>query len=81
MQQFLSNPVQLGQILQSARKARKLTQAAVAQHLGLSQSRLSVLETDPSAITFQQLMALVNLYDLRLQLLDKQTTAPTKASW
>jgi len=81
MQQFLSNPVQLGQILQSARKARKLTQAAVAQALGLSQSRLSVLEMDPRSITFEQLMALVNLYGLRLQLLDKENSAPTKAAW
>ncbi|VWX55500.1 conserved hypothetical protein [Burkholderiales bacterium 8X] len=64
----LSTPQQLGHLLLSARKRKKLTQAAAAAHVGLSQSRLSVLEADPSSITFEQLLALTALYDLRIVL-------------
>jgi HTH-type transcriptional regulator/antitoxin HipB len=51
MQQVLSTPMQLGQILASARKSRKLTQQAAAARLALSQSRISALELDAGAIT------------------------------
>lgn len=78
MQQFLSNPTQLGHLLASARKAKRLTQAEAGARVGISQSRLSVLETDPSSLTVEQLLALTGLYGLRIQVLDRAD--PTAAA-
>lgn len=47
MSQPLVTALQLGQLLKAARKRRKLTQAAVAARLGLSQNRVSHLEQHP----------------------------------
>lgn len=80
MQYPLSNPVQLAHLLMSARKAKGLTQAAAAARVGISQSRLSVLETDPSSLTFEQLLALMSLYELRVTAQDKRP-ASASGSW
>jgi HTH-type transcriptional regulator/antitoxin HipB len=52
----LLTPMQLGRMLQSARKATKLSQAAVGARIGLSQKRISALELDPGSITVEQLL-------------------------
>jgi len=75
MKQYLSNPPQIGQVLLSARKSKGLTQAEAGARLGVSQSRLSVLESDPAAMTLEQLLGLIDLYDLRLQVLDKASAS------
>ena len=80
MQQFLSNPTQLGHLLASARKARRLTQAEAGARVGISQSRLSVLETDPSSLTVEQLLGLTGLYELRIQILDRAGSSAA-AEW
>lgn len=80
MTQFLSNPTQLGHLLMSARRRKKLTQAEAARHAGISQSRLSVLETNPSAMTVTQLLALSALYGLRVTVEDQAAAAST-AEW
>ena len=82
MQHFLSNPGQLGHLLLSARKRLGLTQAAAAAHVGISQSRLSTLESDPNAISLSQLLSLTALYGLRV-CIDDQPLArePSKAAW
>jgi HTH-type transcriptional regulator/antitoxin HipB len=53
---LLLTATQLGRMLQSARKARKLSQAAVGARLGLSQKRVSALELDPGSISVDQLL-------------------------
>lgn len=53
----LATAPQLGQLLKVARKRRKLTQAAVASRIGLSQNRLSYLELHPDEISVKQLLA------------------------
>ncbi|CAG2134242.1 hypothetical protein LMG31506_01348 [Cupriavidus yeoncheonensis] len=77
MMQVLSTPSQLGQILRSARRAKKLTQGQAATRLGLSQSRLSALEIEPKAISAEQLLALVSLYGLEVII---QSKGPAPAS-
>ncbi|WP_454739241.1 helix-turn-helix domain-containing protein [Cupriavidus necator] len=76
MKQVLSTPSQLGEILRSARRAKRLTQGQAATRLGLSQSRLSALEIEPKAISAEQLLALVSLYGLEL-VLQSRNHAPT----
>lgn len=54
--QVLSTPVHLGRILQSARKSRRISQASLSSKIGLSQSRLSTLESNAGDISVQQLL-------------------------
>ena len=48
---------QLGQLLVSTRKRHKLTQAAVANRVGLSQNRISYLEGHADEISVKQLLS------------------------
>jgi HTH-type transcriptional regulator/antitoxin HipB len=59
MKQILSISQQLGPLLQSARKTAGLSQAELAQRLGMSQSRISAMELDPGTINVDQLLALL----------------------
>ena len=66
MSHLLLTPVQLGQMIFSARKSQGMTQADLARLLGVSQSRVSQIEHSPGTLTVQQLLALMAV--LRLQL-------------
>ena len=59
---------QIGAMLQSRRKSLELTQEQVASKLGLSQNRLSVLESRPATLTVEQLLALLNVLGLELRI-------------
>ena len=77
MKQILSLPKQLGPLLQSARKSSGLTQAALAQRLGVSQSRISAMELDPGTINVEQLLALLSALNHEL-LVQPKTGASTE---
>ena len=57
---------QLGAVLQGARKSLKLTQAQLAQRLGLSQRRVSELERAPGTLSVDQLLAICTQLGLQL---------------
>jgi HTH-type transcriptional regulator/antitoxin HipB len=76
MQQAIATPYQMGQILAAGRRRAGLTQAEAASRLGVSQSRISTLETDSGALTLDQLLTLFGAYELQLQVLDKGSSAP-----
>lgn len=79
----LLTPMQLGHILQSARKARKLSQDEVGARLGLSQKRISALELAPGTITVDQLLKLCAALGLELTLAAKGESgaAPAPVDW
>jgi HTH-type transcriptional regulator/antitoxin HipB len=77
MKQTLFNASQLGRILRSARRARKLSQAEAASRIGLSQSRLSAMEIDPKSVTVEQLLMLGALYGLDLVVQSKSEGVST----
>lgn len=64
--QPLINPRQLGTILQAARKAQRLTQAALAERVGMSQSRISYLEKHAAEINVGQLLRICTALGLEL---------------
>ena len=66
MQQIISLADQFTPILQAARKAAGLSQTELAQRLHLSQSRMSVMELDPSSIALDQLLRLCAALQLEL---------------
>ena len=61
-----ADEVALGEALRSARKARGLSLAQVAEATGISRSLLSLIETGRSDITIGRLSRLAQLYDIRL---------------
>lgn len=70
---------QLRHLLQSARKARKLTQADVGARLGLSQKRISAVELDPASLRADQLLRLCAVLGLELTIAEKRAPQPAAA--
>ncbi|WP_323143579.1 helix-turn-helix domain-containing protein [Massilia phyllosphaerae] len=78
----LLNAPQLGQLLVSTRRRQKLTQAAVASRVGLSQNRVSHLERHADEISVKQLLSWCSALELELQLGEKDATAAnSSAEW
>ncbi|MGF6774313.1 HTH-type transcriptional regulator/antitoxin HipB [Paraburkholderia sp. GAS199] len=71
MLHLVATPDQMAQLLTAGRRQAGFTQAEAAARLGISQSRISALETDASALTLAQLLALCGIYRLQLHVLDK----------
>lgn len=79
---LLVTALQLGQLLKSARKRRKLTQAEVAGRLGLSQNRVSYLEQHPDELSFKQLLGWCTAVGLELRLGEREPMESIpKAEW
>ena len=81
--QALMTAPQLGQLLLSARTARKMSQAVLASSVGLSQSRVSHLEQHANEISVEQLMAWCAALELEISIGPRgQNTEPdTEAGW
>lgn len=79
--QLLLTAPQLGQLLNSTRKRRKLTQTAVANRLGLSQNRISYLEKHPDEISVKQLLSWCSALGLELRLGERDDSSSTSAEW
>ncbi len=73
--QLLLTATQLGQLLVSTRKRHKLTQAAVATRVGLSQNRISYLESHADEISVKQLLSWCAALELELHLGERDTTS------
>jgi HTH-type transcriptional regulator/antitoxin HipB len=78
--QLITHPKQVGASLQARRKTLGLTQAEVAERLGLSQNRLSELETRPETFTLEQLLAVLNVLGLDLALGERKGTG-SRVEW
>ncbi len=81
--QVLVTGSQLGQMLQQARKGRKMSQSALATRIGLSQSRISHLELNAQDLSVAQLLTWCSALELELTLASRNSTAPTapKTDW
>jgi HTH-type transcriptional regulator / antitoxin HipB len=78
----LRTAMQLGQLLKTTRKGRKMTQADVAGRLGLSQNRISHLEQHPDELSVDQLLGWCAALGLELQLGERMPAEPTgEAEW
>lgn len=71
---------QAGHLLVARRKALSLSQADMAQRLGISQSRYSEIETAPERITLERLLAIAAVLGFEVALQDKPTS-PTSGDW
>ena len=71
----LYSPQQAAELLVGRRKALGLSQAEVAARLGISQNRLSELETRPERLTFDRLLALAGVLGLERALGERKPGA------
>lgn len=71
---------QLGALLVSVRKSRKLTQAQLGARLGLSQKRVSELELASGTLSVDQLLAICAQLGLQLNLQLRDDTPPARDS-
>ena len=68
--------------LASTRKRHKITQATVGTRVGLSQNRISYLESHPDEISVKQLLSWCSALELELQLGERDTSAAiNSAEW
>ncbi|MCA8034585.1 helix-turn-helix domain-containing protein [Burkholderia arboris] len=82
MNLIVNTPVQLAEILSSARQAKGLTQAEAAARIGVGQSRLSSLETTRTeSLSFRQLLELTALYGLELSIRTKDGRDAANVDW
>jgi len=61
---------QLRPMLQSLRRARNLTQAQLAQRLGVVQSRVADIERNPGAVSAEQLLQILGILQAQLVVRD-----------
>jgi HTH-type transcriptional regulator/antitoxin HipB len=73
----INTPKQIGTTLSSRRKHLKLSQTEVASRLGLSQNRLSELESRPETLTVEQLLALLNVLGLQIGIREREVGKST----
>jgi len=74
--QVLATASQLGSMLQAARKARGMTQSALAGRIGLSQSRVSHLELNAHELSVEQLLGWCSALGLELVVGPRGGNAP-----
>lgn len=80
----LISAVQIGSMLQAARKAQGLTQAVLAARIGLSQSRVSHLELNAQALSLEQLLSWCAALGLELSMGARggaAASAKSKTDW
>ncbi|HYJ41030.1 MAG TPA: helix-turn-helix domain-containing protein [Steroidobacteraceae bacterium] len=77
----INDPRQIGATLVGRRKHLKLSQTDVAARLGLSQNRLSELESSPQSLTVEQLLALLNVLGLEMSLRERDAGGKPKVEW
>lgn len=80
MDHLLQLPDQLALHLKSLRKAAGVSQAELAQRLGVSQSRVAAIERDPAAISVRQLMEILQLLDVDLLMRPRADAVVSPAS-
>ena len=78
---LISTPKQIGTNLAGRRKHLKLSQTEVASRLGLSQNRLSELESRPETMTVEQLLALLNVLGLEMELRERDSRGKSRVEW
>jgi HTH-type transcriptional regulator/antitoxin HipB len=76
----IKTPTQLGAHLSGRRKQLNLSQTEVASRLGLSQNRLSELESRPETLTVEQLLALLNVFGIEM-ILREPAGSKTRVEW
>jgi len=68
----IANADQLRHYVRSLRKSRGLTQAALAQRMGVSQARIAEIEARPHLISVEQFLGILSILHARLVIQDME---------
>ena len=71
---------QLQQLLKSLRKSRQMTQAQLARHLGVVQSRVADIEREPGSVSVEQLMNVLAMLGAQLVVRETAPSTPPSAA-
>lgn len=83
MQSVIRTTGQLGPVLRSLRKARGWSQAQLGRRVGLSQERISAIESRPERIPVNQLLTVLMALDAEFMVSTREPRAPAveKDGW
>jgi len=76
----IQTPQQLSSHLRALRKVRGLSQQALGRMLGVGQTRIARIESDPTAVSVEQFIAMLSALNTRLVLRDAQAEVSGRAS-
>lgn len=72
----------VGSSIRDARKARELNQKALGELVGVSQRRISVVESDPSKTELSMIIKICKALDLRIDISPRDTLQKSeKVEW
>ena len=77
----IKTPTQLKNVLRSLRRAQGLSQSEFGRKVGLSQERISAIESHPGRVTTDQLLTLLMALGMELVIKPRSLDANTPASW
>ena len=79
MNYLLQTPAQLAKHLPSLRNARHLTQAQLGMLVGLDQTRIAKIESDPRRVSVGHLFKVLSALGVQVQLLCNEADPAPKA--
>lgn len=81
MDYSIKTPEQLSVALRRIRQDRGLNQAQFGQRIGLSQERISAIESHPEKITTDQLLTVLMAMGMELVIKPRTSDRPSHGSW
>ena len=81
MEYAARTPQQLGRVLKSCRKQRRLTQGEVGSKVGVRQSQISVIEEQGAKVTVETLYKVLSGLGLELVLRDIDAADSKTSDW
>jgi HTH-type transcriptional regulator / antitoxin HipB len=77
----IKTPEQLRVALRRIRRTLGLNQSEFGRRIGLSQERISAIESHPEKITTDQLLTVLMAMDMELVIKPRASESRTRASW
>ena len=81
MDYHIKTPEQLKVALRCIRQDQGLNQSQFGQRVGLSQERISAIESHPEKITTDQLLTLLMAMSMELVIKSRASEHPSRGSW
>jgi HTH-type transcriptional regulator / antitoxin HipB len=81
MDYHIKTPEQLKVALRQLRQAQGLNQSQFGRRVGLSQERISAIESHPEKITTDQLLTILMAMGMELVIKPRTSGSPSPGSW
>jgi HTH-type transcriptional regulator / antitoxin HipB len=81
MDYHIRTPEQLRVALRQLRHALRLNQSQFGSRVGLSQERISAIESHPEKITTDQLLTILMAMGMELVIKPRTSASPSKENW